>query len=58
MAAAILLAEARENDRCLAWLGKAVADREPLVAGIKHFPHWDHLRGDPRFEELVQRVGI
>ena len=58
MAAAVLLAEARETDRCIAWLGRAVAEREPLAVGLTRFPHWDDLRGDPRFEELVQRVGI
>jgi len=32
---------------------------EPWSAGLnKLFPHWDHLRGDPRFEELARRVGI
>jgi serine/threonine protein kinase len=58
MAAAVLLAEAGENDRCIAWLRKAAAEKDPLLAGLKLFPHWDNLRGDPRFEELVRRVGI
>jgi TolB-like protein/Tfp pilus assembly protein PilF len=58
MAVAVLLAEAGENDRCVVWLRKAAAEKDPLVVGLKLFPHWDNLRGDPRFEELVQRVGI
>ncbi|MEJ2580496.1 MAG: protein kinase [Acidobacteriota bacterium] len=58
MSAAVLLAEAGENDRCITWLYRAAAEKDPLVAGIKLFPHWDNLRGDPRFEELVERVEI
>jgi len=58
MVAAVLFAQAREKDRCIAWLRKAVAEREPELVALRHYPHWDFLRGDRRFEELVQRVGI
>jgi serine/threonine-protein kinase len=58
MVAAVLLSQAYEKDRCIAWLRKAVSDREPEVVALRHYPHWDFLRGDPRFEELVERVGI
>ncbi len=58
MVAAVLFAQAGEQDRCIAWLRKAVNEREPELAGLRLFPHWNHLRGDPRFDELIQRVGI
>jgi serine/threonine protein kinase len=58
LAPATLLIEAGEHDRCIAWLKRAVTARESEVVGLKFFAHWDPLRGDPRFEKLVQRVGV
>jgi TolB-like protein/Tfp pilus assembly protein PilF len=45
------------RDEAIRWLEKGVADHEGLeIAWIKVDPLLDPLRGDPRFEELVQRV--
>jgi serine/threonine protein kinase/Tfp pilus assembly protein PilF len=58
MVAAVLLSQAQQKERCIVWLRKAVAEREPESAALRFYPHWDFLREDPRFEELVRRVGI
>jgi tetratricopeptide (TPR) repeat protein len=46
-----------ERDEAIRWLEKGVADHEGLeIAWIKVDPMLDPLRGDPRFEALVQKV--
>jgi hypothetical protein len=45
------------RDEAIRWLEQGVADHEGLdIAWIKVDPLLDPLRGDPRFEALVQRV--
>jgi TolB-like protein/DNA-binding winged helix-turn-helix (wHTH) protein/tetratricopeptide (TPR) repeat protein len=46
-----------EKDRAFDWLQKAVADRSILDALIRH-KEWDSLRSDPRYSELVRRIGL
>jgi len=47
-----------ENDEAIRWLQKAVAESDPITAGLKCDPFWDGIRADPRFQDLVQRVGV
>ena len=49
--------DAGDRDRALDWLDKAYETRDPGLAYIGR-PHWDSLRGDPRFEALLRRVGL
>jgi len=53
----ILYLSLGNRDEAIRWLEQGVADHEGLdIAWIKVDPLLDPLRGDPRFEELVQRV--
>jgi adenylate cyclase len=46
-----------EKDKAIEWLERSYRDRAgPDIALIKVDPFLDDLRGDPRFEALVQRV--
>jgi TolB-like protein/DNA-binding winged helix-turn-helix (wHTH) protein len=47
-----------ENDRAFAWLEKAFAERESSMPSLRYFIAWDPLRSDPRFKEMVRRVGL
>jgi len=46
-----------DKEEALRWLQKSYQDRAGLeIAAIKVDPFLDPLRGDPRFEELVEKV--
>jgi TolB-like protein/tetratricopeptide (TPR) repeat protein len=47
-----------ERDQALSWLERAVDAREAPVASFKVHPIYDELRGDPRFEALMRRIGF
>jgi TolB-like protein/Tfp pilus assembly protein PilF len=47
-----------EKDEVLAWLDRARTERSSLVLTLKVDPIFDLVRGDPRFDKLLQRVGL
>jgi len=47
-----------DKDQALAWLEKAEEEREPFLVWLKVDPNWDGLRTDPRFADLVRRIGL
>ena len=47
-----------DKDRALAWLEKAYAQRSNGLTSLKVNPAYDPLRGDPRFRDLLRRVGL
>ena len=47
-----------EKDEALTWLEKANEERDPWVAQLKVQPMFDSLRPDPRFQDLLRRVGL
>ena len=55
---AVMYARLGEKDQALEWLEKAYQERSPNLAGLKGWPPaLDPLRSDPRFADLVRRVG-
>jgi serine/threonine-protein kinase len=47
-----------ETDTAFHWLDQALAERDRMLAQLKVHPRLDPLRGDPRFERLLQAVGL
>jgi tetratricopeptide (TPR) repeat protein len=47
-----------EKESAFAWLEKAYAERSPWMAYLANDPAFETLRSDPRFAELVRRVGF
>jgi TolB-like protein/DNA-binding winged helix-turn-helix (wHTH) protein/Tfp pilus assembly protein PilF len=47
-----------KKDEALAWLDKAYARHSNSMSALKIEPGWDPLRGDPRFQRLMQKVGL
>jgi tetratricopeptide (TPR) repeat protein len=47
-----------DTDGAFAWLEKAAQDRTNLMIFLGVYPPLDPLRSDPRFKELLRRVGL
>ena len=47
-----------ETDQAFAWLERAYGERSFGMAWLKVEPSWDSLRSDPRFTDLMRRVGL
>jgi serine/threonine-protein kinase len=47
-----------DNDRALSGLEKAYAQHSNVMTTLKVEPRYDVLRGDPRFQDLMRRVGL
>ena len=47
-----------DKEQAFVWLEKAYAERSNYVAYLKVFPLLDPIRSDPRFADLVRRVGL
>src|SRR5262245_53022621 len=55
---AVLYAALGDKDGAIDLLEKAYADHDLQLQYLKSDPHYDSLRGDPRFKDLVTRVGL
>ena len=47
-----------ERDQAMLWLEKAYRQRSPMIEFLKEGSEFDILRSDPRFRELLRRVGL
>jgi len=57
-AVALVFSGLGERGEALAWLEKANEERDPWITGLKVEPMFDPLRSDPRFQDLLRRVGL
>jgi DNA-binding winged helix-turn-helix (wHTH) protein/tetratricopeptide (TPR) repeat protein len=55
---AIMYCQLGENDKAFESFNEAFERRELFLTHIKREPRLDSLRSDPRFEELVKRIGL
>jgi TolB-like protein/DNA-binding winged helix-turn-helix (wHTH) protein/Flp pilus assembly protein TadD len=46
------------NDEAFAWFERAYKEQSNILIYLKVFPPYDSLRGDPRFQDLLRRVGL
>jgi TolB-like protein/DNA-binding winged helix-turn-helix (wHTH) protein/tetratricopeptide (TPR) repeat protein len=47
-----------ENEQAFVWLEQAYKEQSNILQFIKVHPYFDPLRSDPRFVDLVRRVGL
>jgi tetratricopeptide (TPR) repeat protein len=47
-----------DKDQAFVWLEKAYQERSNYLAYLKVFPLVDPVRSDPRYADLVRRVGL
>jgi tetratricopeptide (TPR) repeat protein len=47
-----------ENDQAMEWLEKAKTERDPFLIYIKTDPNFDSLRGERRFQAVLQGMGL
>lgn len=47
-----------DNEQAFVWLEKAYTEQSNILQWVKVHPYFDPIRGDPRFADLVRRVGL
>lgn len=50
--------ELHRKEDTLRYLEKAYQERSPGLAWVQHFPEFDFLHGDKRYQTIVKRVGL
>jgi serine/threonine-protein kinase len=47
-----------ENQAALGWIEKALGEQAGLLVWLKVDPEFDPLRSDPRFQQILEKVGL
>jgi TolB-like protein/Tfp pilus assembly protein PilF len=47
-----------DNEQAFYWLEQAYKEKSNILQFLKTHPYFDPIRGDPRFADLVRRVGL
>ena len=53
-----ILVEIGDTDGAIAWLERGYSARDPLMITVKASPLFTPLRSDPRFQDLLHRIGF
>jgi hypothetical protein len=54
----MLYADLGDKDQAFQWLNTAYQERDRLLLALNRYIQFDPLRSDPRFAELVRKVGL
>jgi hypothetical protein len=57
-AVALVYAALGDKDSAFLWLEKAYEDKSSFMTTLKYWTVFDPLRSDPRFKDLLRRVGL
>ncbi len=57
-AMALVYAALGDQDKAFLWLDKAYAQKSTFMTTLKYRSVFDPIRSDPRFSDLVSRVGL
>jgi len=55
---ALIYAQLGEKDQAFEWLEKLYRDGSPVLDNVKIYPQFDSLRSDPRYADLLRRIGL
>src|SRR5262249_1032245 len=55
---ALMCARAGDKNQAFEWLEKAYQDRDEWLRLLRVAPSFDSLRSDPRYADLVRRIGL
>jgi len=55
---AVILVGLGKTDEAFAWLARAYDERAAYTLGLKVDPRFDHIRSDPRSQDLLRRLGL
>ncbi len=58
LAVALVYAQLGDHDSFFAWMDRSFANRDSWLIMLRADRSFDPVRDDPRFEELVERIGI
>ncbi|HKF57750.1 MAG TPA: hypothetical protein VKJ45_19995 [Blastocatellia bacterium] len=53
-----LYTELGDKDQAIEWLQRALKEHDMTLVELSVSPVWDSLRSDPRFVDLVRRIGL
>ncbi len=51
-------AQIGETDEAFTWLERGYRERDPLMPVLETYPALDPLRSDPRYHDLLRRIGF
>ncbi len=55
---ALVYASMNDMDKTFEYLGKAFEERSNWMVWLKQDPRWELIKNDPRYQELVSKVGL